>query len=91
MTNQVERPRESEWQPIETAPLDERVLVWTGNGKTIGKDPVIFAAVLRTYSCGQRLWAITEWNGELSQAPNVICMDIATHWMRLPAPPESDQ
>lgn len=65
----------SEWQPIETAPKEIKVLVWRpdeGDGIHFGHHGVDH------YCVGTKTW----WKSRRNQQP--------THWMHLPEPPEAD-
>lgn len=67
----------AKWQPIETAPKDERVLLWTGQEKYCGhwsKNPFT----------NHEAWIIAEWGNDGDQA----LLENPTHWMPLPSYPE---
>ena len=65
----------SEWQPIESAPLDEPVLVWDGQ---------VTVAKQTHYKHGNRWWVWDTYgfceDGEIYEP---------SHWMPLPSPPTS--
>lgn len=75
----------SDWQPIETAPQEERVLIWTDTRKDADDfryvhqvcegEHVILAQVGILYG--------SEWTKELIGKP--------THWQPLPSPPTPQQ
>ena len=64
-----------EWQPIETAPYCERVLILFDNGH-------IEDATIHEGSDG-RGWSYCLFDGE-------TMIDKPTHWMPLPDPPETE-
>jgi len=63
------------WMPIDTAPRDERVLLWNGTGTYCGH----WAKSIET---DDEAWIIAEFGNEGDQL-----LIKATHWMPLPAPP----
>lgn len=66
-----------EWQPIETAPKNQRLLVWTGQE--------IYAAHWAISSItGDESWIVAEWGTEGDQA-----IVKPSHWMPLTDPPKS--
>ena len=66
----------SEWQPIETAPRDKRVLIWSGQ-------EMYCAHWSRNPMTRDVAWSVAEWGTEGEQA-----LVKATHWMPLPEPPK---
>lgn len=68
--------RMTEWQPIETAPKDETVLVW------VPSEGRIFAAEWVSYP-------FPHWQPEYSEVFMLYEEEErATHWMPLPKPPQ---
>lgn len=65
------------WLPIATAPKKDRVLLWSGTGMYCGH----WAKSIET---DDEAWVIAEFGNEGDQL-----LVKATHWMPLPAPPES--
>lgn len=65
-----------EWQPIETAPEDEFVLVWC-------PDFYCYEYGIAVLGGEEGHWLTYEGDYELESAP--------THWMPLPKPPEEDE
>lgn len=65
------------WMPIDTAPRDERVLLWNGTGMYCGH----WAKSIET---DDEAWIIAEFGNEGEQL-----LTKATHWLPLPEPPES--
>ena len=63
------------WQPIDTAPQKERLLLWSGTGMYCGH----WAKSIET---DDEAWIIAEFGNEGDQL-----LVKATHWMTLPAPP----
>jgi hypothetical protein len=66
------------WQPIETAPKDKRVLVWTGQ-------EIYAAQWAKNVFTSDEAWLIVRWEGYDILSRN------ATHWMPLPDPPEDEK
>lgn len=67
------------WEPIESAPRQGRVLVWTGKN--------IFTASLdKGHSTDEEAWVVP--SGYASEAYDDKIRVRATHWMPLPQPPE---
>jgi len=64
------------WQPIETAPKDRRIILWTGREIYIGH----WAKNVET---DHEAWIIAEW-GDGDQAMT----GAATHWMEAPKAPK---
>jgi hypothetical protein len=62
------------WKPIETAPKDKRLLVWTGK-------EMYCAHWAKNPYTDDEAWVIAEW-GERDQA-----LVKPTHWMELPEAP----
>lgn len=65
------------WQPIETAPRDQRLLLWNGTGMYCGH----WAKSIET---DDEAWIIAEYGNEGDQL-----LIKATHWMPLPLPPST--
>lgn len=66
-----------EWQPVETAPKDgTKILVWNGHGVHTAA-----WAACRSEVCAEMRWVSTE--------VGFLSFEGCTHWMPLPAPPES--
>lgn len=64
-----------QWRPIETAPRDQRVLVWSG--------AELYAAHwAKNPFTDDEAWIIAEWGDKGEQA-----LVRPTHWMPLPLPP----
>lgn len=65
---------EHHWRPIETAPKEGSILLWTGNAEK----PTMFWGAMREYGKHARpgWWIVTSG---ISVEP--------THWQPLPAPP----
>lgn len=64
------------WQPIETAPKAQRVLVWSGEEQYCAhwaKNPFT----------NDEAWIVAEWGDDGDQA-----LVKPTHWMPLPEPPK---
>lgn len=68
-----------EWQPIETAPKDARILVWSGQ-------ELYAAHWAQNPFTGDEAWIVAEWGDERDQA-----LVKPTHWMPLLAPPIAGQ
>ena len=69
----------SEWQPIETAPEDETVLVWAEDGWIMCADLILMSEYGGYDYCdGSRMWVDNDHS--LLFRP--------THWMPLPEPPK---
>lgn len=72
--------KEEEWQPIETAPVNESVLVYLPNWEYYGH--AVYKAMLVDMGTGRR-WMTTAWGCGRDLSADVI----PTHWTRLPEPP----
>jgi hypothetical protein len=70
---------ESQWQPIETAPQGQRVLVYLGGRVTIAQDINI-----NKENDEDQQWVLS-WHGPIS------INEMPTHWMPLPSPPKDKQ
>lgn len=71
------------WQPIETAPVNESVLVFIPNAEHYGEG--IYRA-LKKQTVGERLiWMVTG----LHQGRDLAGEDQPTHWMPLPSTPNT--
>jgi len=74
----------TEWQPIDTAPKDETILIWAEDGWTRCAE-LILMSEYGSYDPdelddgGARMW-VGDGDLQLSFKP--------THWMALPAPPK---
>lgn len=67
---------QEKWQPIETAPKAQRVLVWSGEEQYCAhwaKNPFT----------NDEAWIVAEWGDDGDQA-----LVKPTHWMPLPEPPK---
>lgn len=74
-----------EWRPIETAPINQSVLIWCPHCEHYG-DPV-YRGMLVDMGTGRR-WSCSAIGMGRDLAP----MDVhPTHWMPLPAPPGEEQ
>ena len=69
------KPNSDMWQPIETAPHDKRVLVWSGQ-------EFYAAHWAKNPFTDDEAWIVAEWGAEGEQA-----LVRPTHWMPLPMPP----
>jgi hypothetical protein len=68
-----------QWEPIETAPFEERVLLWCEDNRHGRRaNPVVFGRVV-DFGEGERKVYGEGMNGDW----------LFTHWMPLPSPPES--
>jgi uncharacterized phage-associated protein len=67
-----------EWQPMETAPRDKRVMVWSGQ-------EMYCAHWAQNPMKGDEAWIIAEWGTEGDQA-----LVKPTHWHPLPLPPNEE-
>ena len=75
MTTQPVAP--SGWQPIETAPKDRRVLVWSGR-------EIYTAHWVKNIFTDEEAWVVAEWGNEGDQAlVNPIL------WHSLPTAPQT--
>lgn len=63
------------WRPIETAPKDKRVLVWSGQ-------ELYAARWAKNPYTNDEAWIVAEWGEDGDQA-----LVRPTHWMPLPEPP----
>ena len=86
MQTEIERLRgeRREWQPIESAPINESVLVYLPNWDHYG--PGIYRAMLVDMGTGRR-WMTTAWASGRDLNADVQ----PTHWMSLPPRPEIDR
>lgn len=66
------------WQPIETAPKDKRVLVWSGQ-------EIYAAHWARHMTTDDEAWVVAQWGEEGDQA-----LVKPTHWMPLPEAPNAE-
>lgn len=64
------------WQPIETAPKDKRILVWSGQ-------EICAAHWAQNPITGDEAWVVAEWGQDGDQA-----LVKPTYWQSLPTPPE---
>ena len=64
-----------DWQPIETAPKDERILLWCADHNMRTKEPIGV--------CMGRNW------GDYPMGEGMSGDWTFTHWMPLPEPPEN--
>jgi len=65
------------WQPIQTAPKSERILIWTGQ-------TMYCAFWVKNFVDDHEAWAVAELGG----GDRLIAQ--ATHWMPLPEPPNAE-
>ena len=65
------------WQPIDTAPHDKRVLVWSGQ-------EMYCAHWAQNAITGDEAWIVAEWGNDGDQA-----LVKPTHWRALPLPPNA--
>lgn len=65
------------WLPIETAPHDKRVLVWSGQ-------EMYCAHWAQNPMTGDEAWIVAEWGTDGDQA-----LVKPTHWQSLPLPPNA--
>ena len=72
----------TDWQPIETAPENQSVLVWVPQFEHYGKG--VLRAILVNMGTGRR-WTSTAWH----VGRDIPHDDYPTHWMPIPSPPES--
>lgn len=68
---------EHDWLPIETAPHDKRVMVWSGQ-------ETYCAHWAHNPITGDEAWIVAEWGTEGDQA-----LVKPTHWRPLPLPPNA--
>ena len=74
----VDKPAEpTEWHPMETAPHDKRVMVWSGQ-------EMYCAHWAQNPITGDEAWIVAEWGTEGDQA-----LVKPTHWRPLPLPPNA--
>ena len=66
----------NEWKPIETAPKDRRILLWSWAEMYVGH-------WAQHFETGAEAYIIAEWGDEGEQL-----LVKATHWKELPAPPK---
>ncbi len=67
-----------DWQPIESAPCEERIMLWCEDNRSRpDANPVVFGRVV-DFSDGERRAYGDGYNGNWN----------FTHWMPLPAPPK---
>ena len=69
---------EHEWHPIETAPHDKRVMVWSGQ-------ETYCAHWAQNPMTGDEAWIVAEWGTDGDQA-----LVKPTHWRPLPLPPNAN-
>lgn len=69
-----------DWQPIETAPPIQRVLLFSPTLGVVG--------AIRGLALGEPEWLADDWNGDCCGCQEEIIAD-ATHWMPLPDPPDA--
>jgi hypothetical protein len=70
-----------EWQPIENAPLETRVLLWCEDNRNQPRaNPIVFGRVV-DFGGGDRKTYGEGMNGDW----------LFTHWMSLPEPPSPDR
>lgn len=73
----------SDWQPIETAPKGERILIISDNRRHyIVTWGVFYSDFYRSEMAG---W----WGSSDPEQDDLILPDEATHWMPLPEPPSA--
>ena len=65
------------WKPIETAPKDKRLLVWSGQ-------EMYCAHWAQNWQTGDEAWIVAAWGDEGDQA-----LVRPSHWMPLPEPPNA--
>jgi hypothetical protein len=75
----TERQSMGGWQPIETAPHDRRIILWTGREIYIGHWG-------KNVETDHEAFIIAEW-GDGDQA----MVGSATHWMEAPKPPATQR
>lgn len=68
--------KSTEWQPIGTAPKDQRILAWC-----------VFGGGAEARVCKWMPWMLAYGDGEGGQWYAHGCGQSVTHWMPLPAPP----
>lgn len=68
---------ERDWHPIETAPHDKRVMVWSGQ-------EMYCAHWAQNPMTGDEAWIVAEWGTDGDQA-----LVKPTHWQALPLPPNA--
>ncbi len=71
---------ESQWQPIETAPKDQRAIFWVRPGTEEDGDFYV-------YSSGKPIISHCEAFIHVGLSDTWSSLHVATHWMPLPAPP----
>lgn len=73
------------WEPIETVPEGEHVLLWFPQGER-GNGGMETATVIRHDDGGLSFWSHGGPNSGMDFEPSVEG-DLPTHWMKLPEPP----
>jgi hypothetical protein len=68
-----------QWEPIETAPLETRIMLWCPDRQRKNEEPVFVFGSIVQFSDGRRKVYGDGMNGDWE----------FTHWMPLPSPPES--
>ncbi len=69
------------WQPIETAPVNQAVLIFIPNWEHYGH--AVYRGMLVDMGTGKR-WMSTAWASGRDLGANAQ----PTHWMNLPEPPQ---
>ena len=67
-----------EWQPIETAPKDNRILVWNGKDMFVVHHGI-------NWITGDVAYIVAQWDNKTNQV-----LTRPTHWMPLPPAPKLD-
>lgn len=73
----MKQTAERDWLPIETAPHDKRVMVWSGQ-------EMYCAHWAQNPMTGDEAWIVAEWGNDGDQA-----LVKPTHWQPPPAPPNA--
>lgn len=84
VTHDTIRDRKYSWQPADTAPFNESVLVFVPNLEHYG--PGIYRAIRVNMGTGIR-WTSTAWASGRDFSGDAQ----PTHWMPLPEPPDLEQ
>ena len=77
----------AEWQPIETAPASESVLIFIPNLLAEHYGPAIYRGLCVNSYRGDRVWKVSGLHSGRACGADYW----PTHWMPLPDPPEVKQ
>ena len=91
--NEVGSIEMTDWQPIETAPMDEWILTYQAHGKHGGTVFTGGHCYVAKWAYGNEFWYDKSSNifeiQDMKDHATTYFTCVPTHWMPLPAPPEN--